>query len=228
MSFQAQFVQTTFKGLLHILCKLDADQLKKVPQKGPLIVAVNHVNFLDLPVMHTHLYPRPITGFVKADHWEKSIPRWLFETWNAIPLQRGEADMAAIRRGLEALEQGKILGIAPEGTRTGDGRLQKAHPGIVIMALKSGAPILPVAYWGGEVFWDNFPRLRRTDFHVGVGRPFRLDAGSMRVNREMRQQMADAIMFQIANLLPPQYRGYYSDLSAANQTYLNFDPIQAS
>lgn len=224
MTLTARLVNFTFKRLVHILCRIDVSQLDKVPAEGPLLLAANHVNFIEVPILYLHLLPRPVTGFVKADNWEKPFLRWLFNLWHAIPLHRGEADMAAIRAGLAALARDQILAIAPEGTRTGDGRLQQGHPGIAVMALKSGAPILPVAYWGGEKFWHNFPRLRRTDFNIGVGRPFTLDAGGARVTKQMRRQMADEIMCQIARLLPPEYRGYYTDLSAATETYLRFAP----
>jgi 1-acyl-sn-glycerol-3-phosphate acyltransferase len=222
MSLTFHVVNFTFKRIVRLLCRVDDSQWHKFPATGPLLLAANHVNFVEVPIMYTHLMPRPVTGFVKAENWEKPFLRWLFDLWGGIPLHRGEADMAAIRDGLAALAEGKMLTIAPEGTRTGDGRLQKAHPGIVIMALKSGAPILPIAYWGHEQFWPNFKRLRRTDFNLGVGRPFTLHPGSQRVTKEIRQQMADEIMFQIARLLPEEYRGYYSDLSRATEMYLKF------
>ncbi len=224
MSVTYHLVNFTFKRITRILCRVDDSQWHKVPAQGPLLLAVNHVNFMEVPVMYLHLLPRPVTAFVKAKNWEKPFLRWLFELWGAIPLHRGEADMAAVRAGLAALEAGKILTVAPEGTRTGNGRLIRGHPGIVLMALKADAPILPVAYYGSEQFWDNIRRLRRTDFKVRVGRPFRLNPGGAHVNKAMRQQMADEIMFQIARLLPPEYRGYYADLSTASETYLHFLP----
>ena len=150
--------------------------------------------------------------------------RWLFELWGGIPLRRGEADMAAIRAGMAALAEGRILSVAPEGTRTGDGRLIRGQPGIVLIALKTNVPIMPLAYYGSEQFWPNLRRLRRTDFFVRVGRPFYLDAAGQHVTKEVRQQMADEIMFQVARLLPADYRGHYADLSAATETYLRFLP----
>jgi 1-acyl-sn-glycerol-3-phosphate acyltransferase len=224
MSLTYHIVNFTFKRIVRILCRVDDSQWHKFPDKGPLLLVANHVNFVEVPVMYTHLLPRPVTGFVKAENWEKPFFRWLFDLWGGIPLHRGEADMTAIRAGLAVLEDKGMLTVAPEGTRTGDGRLRQGHPGTVIMALKSGAPILPVAYWGHEMFWPNFKRLRRTDFNLRVGRPFTLDPGNQRVTKEIRQQMADEIMFQIARLLPEAYRGYYSDLSQATETYLKFIP----
>jgi 1-acyl-sn-glycerol-3-phosphate acyltransferase len=94
----------------------------------------------------------------------------------------------------------------------------------VFLALRSGAPLLPVVYYGGELFWRNLARLRRTDFHIVVGQPFYLDAGGVKVTRQVRRQMTDEIMYQIAALLPLAYRGVYSDLPAATETYLRFPP----
>ncbi len=224
MSVTYHLVNFTFKRLVRILCRVDDSQWHKFPAKGPLLVAANHINFVEVPIMYLHLLPRPLTGFVKAQNWEKPFFRWLFNLWGGIPLHRGEADMAAMRAGMAALAEGKILTVAPEGTRTGDGRLIQGHPGIVLLALKANVPILPVAYHGSEQFWNNFKRLRRTDFNIRVGRPFRLEPGGVRVDKTVRQQMTDEIMYQIARLLPPENRGVYADLSAASETYLDFLP----
>ncbi len=215
---------SSFRVLLRILCRIDDAQLARVPERGPLIIASNHVNFLEVPLIYTYLQPRPITGFAKIETWDNPAKAVLFNIGRAIPIQRGEADVGALRQGLAALEAGYIMAVAPEGTRSGDGRLQQGQPGVVFLALRSGAPILPIVYHGGERFWDNLPRLRRTDFHLEVGQPFTLDPGGRRVTREVRQQMADEIMYQMAALLPPAYRGVYGDLSAATEHYLRFLP----
>jgi 1-acyl-sn-glycerol-3-phosphate acyltransferase len=117
------------------------------------------------------------------------------------------------------LQNGHFFGIAPEGTRNKTGVLIRAHPGTVILALKSGAPILPMAHWGGEVFLKNLKRLKRTDFHIRVGEPFKIVAEG-KVSAEMRQEMADDMMYELAKLLPEEYRGVYSDLSQATGKYL--------
>jgi 1-acyl-sn-glycerol-3-phosphate acyltransferase len=77
-------------------------------------------------------------------------------------------------------------------------------------------------FHGGESFWNNIKRLRRTDFHITAGQPFHVDAAGVRVTREVRRQMTDEIMYQLAALLPPAYRGVYSDLSQASETYIRF------
>jgi 1-acyl-sn-glycerol-3-phosphate acyltransferase len=224
-TFTYRIVTSSLKGLLRILCRIDDAQLARVPEQGPLIVILNHINFLEVPVMYTHLQPRSVTGFVKAETQNNPIlGPLLFKLWGGIPLQRGEADMTAFRQALRALGEGQILAVAPEGTRSGHGRLQRGRPGIAFLALRSGAPILPLASHGAEFFWSNLTRLRRTDFRIVVGQPFHLDAKGVKVTRQVRQQMTDEIMYQMAALLPSTHRGDYSDLAAATETYLRFPP----
>jgi 1-acyl-sn-glycerol-3-phosphate acyltransferase len=163
-----------------------------------------------------------VTGFAKAETWDNPFLRPLFDLWGGIPLERGQADMSAIRAALRALRENRILAVAPEGTRSANGQLGRGKPGIVTLALRSGAPILPLAYFGHEHYMENVRNLRRTPFHVRVGRPFRLTAAGKRLNGELRQQMVDEIMFQLAELLPPEYRGVYRDLSSASQKHLQF------
>jgi 1-acyl-sn-glycerol-3-phosphate acyltransferase len=215
-----RLVNAVLKRLTRIACRVDDAQLARVPMQGPLIIIANHINFLEVPLIYTHLLPRPVTGFAKAEYWQNPLMRPLFKLWGGIPLNRGAADMRAFRLALEALEAGRIIAVAPEGTRSGDGKLQRAHAGVVILALRSKAPILPMAYYGGEDFWRNLARLRRTDFHVAVGQPFHLTVEENKVTSQARQQMADEMMYQIAALLPPAYRGVYADLSAATETYI--------
>lgn len=215
----------SIKMLAGLLCRVDTAHLARVPERGPLILVTNHINFLEVPVVYTHLQPRPITGLVKAETLRNPfLGPLLFGLWGGIPIRRGEADVVALRLALQALRAGSIVAIAPEGTRSGDGRLQRGHPGSAFLALHSGAPVLPLVYYGGEMFWKNLPRLRRTDFHIVVGQPFYLKNTGGRVTHQVRQQMADEIMFQMAALLPPAYRGVYSDLGAATELYLHFPP----
>jgi 1-acyl-sn-glycerol-3-phosphate acyltransferase len=221
-------VVATFRGLTGLIFRIDDTQLARVPERGPLILVVNHVNILEAPVMYTHLQPRRVTALALADRWDAAWSRWLLNVGGAIPLRRGEADVAAMHKALKALESGHLLFIAPEGTRSGHGRLQRGHPGVVLLALHSGAPLLPIVYYGLEKYKENLRRLRRTDFHIVVGRPFCLDARGVKVTRSVRRQMADEVMYQLAALLPPAYRGVYSDLSAATETYLAFQSEQPS
>jgi 1-acyl-sn-glycerol-3-phosphate acyltransferase len=211
-------VTYTIKRLLRLACRIDATQLARVPHTGPLIIVVNHISSLEVPIIYAHMHPRPIAAFAKAETWDNPLLRPLATLWGAIPLHRGEADTGAFHRGLEALADQQIVMIAPEGTRSGNGRLQRGLPGVVLLAIRSGAPLLPMAHYGGEKFRDNLRRLRRTDFHIVVGEPFMLSTGERHINREFRQELADALMYRIAALLPAAYQGAYSEAPSTLST----------
>ncbi len=212
------------KALTRALCRIDDAQLARVPARGPLILVTNHTNILEVPLLYTHLLPRPVTCFVASNRWQNPFFRWLLDGARMIPLHRGEADVAALREGMRRLEAGEIVIIAPEGTRNRDGRLQRAKAGVVPFALRSGAPLLPLAYHGHEGFGDNLRRLRRTDFHIVVGQPFRLETGGLRITRDRRQAIADEIMRHLARLLPPANRGVYADLSPDSRYVVPLKP----
>jgi 1-acyl-sn-glycerol-3-phosphate acyltransferase len=127
-----------------------------------------------------------------------------------------------MRRALAALKEGGMLIISPEGTRSGNGQLQSGHPGIVPLALKSGATLLPIGYSGSENYKENLKKLKRTDFHLAVGKPFRLSTGGETAAREARQQMVDEVMYQLATILPEAYRGNYANLAKMTEKYLVF------
>ena len=214
------FVNTAVKAGTRLMCRIDAPDLHKIPKGGPLIIYANHTGEIEIPLVYAHLQPRPVTGVVKVETWNGWFLRWIFDLWGAIPIHRGEADIEAMRRSLEVLERGYILAIAPEGTRSKTGVLLKAHPGIITLALRSGAPLLPVVHWGGENFSRDIKRLKRIDFHIRVGKPFKLDPGNERVTHAIRQQMVDEMMYRLAALLPEYYRGAYADLENATERYL--------
>jgi len=228
MTLTNRLVNAIIKRLTRMICRVDDEQVVCIPTQGPLIIVSNHINFLEPLVVYTHLLPRPMAFFAKVESWDNKLIGYLFDMWGGIPLKRGSADIGAIRLGLEVLETDTILAVAPEGTRSGDGVLGKGHPGVVIMALRSGVPLLPMACYRHEGFWDNISHLRRTDFRIAVGQPFTLQANGATVTREVRQQMINEVMYQMAALLPPSYRGAYANLSDATETYLRFPETSVS
>lgn len=220
------FVNTVVKVGTSIMCRIDAPDLNKVPQKGPLIAYANHTGQIEVPLIYSHLQPRRATGLAKIETWNGWFLRWIFNLWGAIPVRRGEADMVAMRKSLEALENEYILAISPEGTRSHTGALIKAHPGIVTLALHSKAPLLPMVHWGGENLRRNLKLLKRTDFHIRVGEPFEIDLHGEKATRPVRQQIVDEMMYRLAALLPREYRGEYGDLDNATEKYLKPTSLQ--
>jgi 1-acyl-sn-glycerol-3-phosphate acyltransferase len=204
--------------------RVDDAALAKVPSHGPLIIVTNHVHIPEIPTLYVRLLPRKVYGMAQAERvlgknlWG-AILRWI----DTIPIWRGEADLNALRTGIQRLTEGNIILLDPEGTRSHDGCLQKGQPGAILMALHSGAAMLPVVHYGSENYQKNLKRLRRTDMHYVVGKPFRVEAGGERVTGAIRQQMIDEVMFQMAGLLPAQYRGAYVDMELASHKYLVFE-----
>lgn len=222
MTIAFRMVNSTIKSITRTACLVDDIEISRVPLCGPLILAVNHINFLDVPVMFTHLQPREITALIKEETWNNPIMGALFSLWGGIPIKRGENDISAFSKALQSLKDGKILAISPEGTRSRTGILQQGHLGIAMLAQKANVPIQPMAIYGGEVIWDNLHRLVRTPFHIRVGNIFGLDRSLQLSDRCMREDVTDQVMYQIAGLLPDKYRGVYGDLSKKHSRFFTF------
>jgi len=222
MNFVRWFVVQIIKLGLGISCRIDSRDLDRIPPKGSFIVYSNHKGSIEIPLIFVLLQPRPVTGIAKIETWDNAFMAWLFNLWEIIPIRRGEADMDAMRKALDSLRDGKILGMSPEGTRNKTGKLLPGHPGIVMLAIRSGAPLIPLAHWGGENFKSNVKKLQRTIFHVRVGNPFVIRTDEGKLNKKTRQVIVDELMYQLAALLPDEYRGEYSDLTKATKDYLLF------
>ena len=204
---------------IHLICRIDAPDMDKVPLRGPVIGYANHSAMIEVPVFFGLLQPRRISGWAKIELWDNWFFRWIFGLWNIVPIKRGEADTTALRKAVEVLNEGYIFGLAPEGTRNVTGKLKRAHPGVVMLVLHSGAPLQPIAHWGGEDFTKNIKRLKRTDFHVRIGDLICLKLDGIRVTKEIRQQIADEMMYRLAELLPPEYRGEYEKVTEVKYIY---------
>jgi len=215
-------VNTIIKIITHILLKIDASELKKIPMEGPLVAVANHVNFLDAPIIISHLHPRPTTGLVKKESWDIPLHKFLFNVWEGIPIDREIADFSAFRKAKDALKEGKILAVAPEGTRSETGKLIRAKPGIGILISQFNVPMISMAYYGHENFKNDIKRLKRADMHIRVGRKFRIDMEKHPKNKETMQAVADAIMMEISQLLPEEYRGVYATGAFEREKYIEY------
>lgn len=219
MTLLSVLINPPIKAILSTFLKVDSSEVASIPMEGPLIIATNHINSLDAPVGFSHLHPRPLTAFVKTETWDNLFLKFLFTAWDAIPIKRGEVDFTAFRLAEEALAQKKIIIVAPEGTRSKHGRLNQGYPGIALLAIRSGAPILPVVFYGNE----NIKGLRlgkRTDMVIKVGKPFKIQLNGRALDRENRLQMTNEIMYEIARILPEENRGIYSDLTKTKKEFL--------
>ena len=219
MTLAGRFITFIIKLLLKILCKIEGDKLESVPHQGPLILVINHINFLEVPLIYTLLLPRKVCGILKKESWDNWFVGMLAKEWEAIPVNRETPGISTFKETGKALKEKKILCIAPEGTRSGTGVLAKGYPGVVFLALKNRVPILIVAHYGIENFWYNIKRLKRTRVTFVVGKPFML-ASEMKTTKNVYQEMTDQIMARMAFMLPERYRGAYADMKIISDKYI--------
>lgn len=186
------------------LYRMTLDGAEHVPTSGPYILVSNHVNWKDPPAIEL-LLRVPIRFMAKIEAFQLVFLGGLLRGIGCFGVRRGESDRRAIVTCLQVLRAGNVLGFFPEGTRSRDGVLHRAHPGIAFLAQKSGAPILPVGVTGTAR-----ARLFRSDIEVRVGAPFAVGELGLPADAD-EQRVADAIMRRVALLLPPEMRGYYRD-----------------
>jgi len=207
------------KLLFWILLRCEVQGLQNVPLSEPMLIIVNHINFLDAVVTAVVL-PRDMYLMTKIETFNAPVFNWVIWWYGVFSVRRGEVDRMALRQALNILEGGGVLLVAPEGTRSGDGLMQQARNGVAYLATKADVPILPVAVWGVEEFWKRFPRLKRTKVNVRVGVPFTFQASESRLRRNELTQMTEEAMLRLADLLPPEYRGYYSEELPTSWEYI--------
>jgi 1-acyl-sn-glycerol-3-phosphate acyltransferase len=207
--------------LFAILLKLDLVGTKHVPREEPFMLMINHVYFLD-PFLAVALAPRYTVPMSKIENYKNPLLGLVLRLYGSVSVRRGEVDLQAIRKSLHVLAQGHGLMMAPEGTRSKSRTLLEGHDGMVMLTLHSHVPhlpIVPVAISGQEHLGHNVKRLRRTPVHMVFGQPFYLQPKEGLPHREQMRHMTREAMFRLAALLPPEYRGVYSDLAEATTEY---------
>jgi 1-acyl-sn-glycerol-3-phosphate acyltransferase len=234
MEIRRAVVTQVLRGILGTICKLDTREYEEALRgtdcggdgegtayTGPMIVAINHINFLEVPMLVAWSYPQQLTGLVKEETWKNPFMAFLLDTYKAIPINREGSYLQTFRQVRETLAQGAHVCVAPEGTRSGTGVLGRGKAGIVQLAMITGAPILPVVHFGGEKIWDNIRHFRRTPFCFRVGRPFRFKCQG-RPGKAEREVMLEELMGQMAAMLPETMRGEYAERALQKSEYLEF------
>ena len=189
--------------------------VENVPRTGALIVCPNHFGTLDPPMVPAFLPRGDTWNMAKSEYFKKAWMRWLFMAYQAFPVVRHTADRVALRRSFDVLKAGQVLIMYPEGTRVEAGVLSKPEPGAGFIAQKADCPVLPVAVTGTR---ECLPKgklwPRRVPVTVRFGKPFMVRQRRASGDRVSHAEAADAIMLKIAELLPADKRGVYSDLDS--------------
>lgn len=201
-----EFVRWLTRFLLLLLTDCRVIGTENVPPSGALIVLSNHLSNVDPPLVGS-LVPRTVRFVAKEELFKIALFGWCVRWYGALPLRRGTVDRRAIRQALDILRQGGVVGMFPEGHRSRGGQLQRGQAGATLLALLSGAPLLPVAIIGSHHAVRRLWSRPRIDFIIGP--VFHLEVGKANPGREELERLTDEMMLHIAELLPEELRGRY-------------------
>ncbi len=185
---------------------------ENIPLKGPVIIATNHLSRLDIPLLLCNPVRTDLTGLVATKYQTFPVLNWIINSIGPVWIDREIADFGAIRVASEALQKGISMGISPEGTRSSKTHgLLKGKAGVVLLAIKSGAPIVPVGVYGTETGVKRLLTLRKPHMIANFGKAFKIPALNALHRTEELLRWTDEVMCRIAAQLPEKYRGLYKD-----------------
>jgi 1-acyl-sn-glycerol-3-phosphate acyltransferase len=189
--------------------------VENAPRAGALIICPNHSATLDPPMVPAFVPRGDTWSMAKSEYFRNPLSNFIFRAYHAFPVVRHTADRTAVRWSLDLLNAGHALIIFPEGTRVEAGVLGPPEPGAGFLAQKAGCPVLPVGLTGTRECLPKGARWpRRTRVSITFGKPFVVLPKRVDGTRVSREDASDAIMLAIAELLPPEQRGLFSDLDS--------------
>jgi 1-acyl-sn-glycerol-3-phosphate acyltransferase len=191
-----------------MICRVEVSKEQPSYPQGPLIIVANHLSWADIPFLGI-TFPRRICFMAKQELFRSPLLSFIIRGVGSFPVHKGQFDRQALRKAQEVLNKGLVLGVFPEGKRSLSARLMSPYPGAALVALHTGAPLLPVGITGTEELERKGWMWRRPRVTLRYGRPFHLPALETRLNRAQLASLSDFIMERIAELLPESYRGVY-------------------
>jgi len=174
-SLAYKFFHCLFKIILKTFYRFKVFGVENIPQEGPIILAANHTSFLDPPVIGVAM-PRPVHFMARHTLFDRKSLRWFMNLCNAFPVRQGGFSPEAFRYTMKLLAAGEVVLLFPEGTRSRDGRLGQGKRGVALIALRSGAPVVPVAVKGTFRSLPTGARFPKpTPITVKFGKPMRFE-----------------------------------------------------
>lgn len=206
--------KTLIRPMMHALWRINVTGLHHVPAEGAAIFCPNHISFFDSLVLPVVL-PRRISYVGKAEYMDSWKTRYVFPAVGMIPIDRGggSASQRALDTAARVLEQGEFFGIYPEGTRSRDGRLHRGKTGPARLALRTGAPLIPVGLRGTDLIQPAgaaVPQPFRS-CQINIGQPIDVTRYLDRADdRLVLRQLIDEVMFEIRKLSGQDYVDTYA------------------
>lgn len=185
-----QFAKSVVYGALAPIYRFDVSGHEHFPKEGGVLICSNHIHALDPPVVGI-LAPRPVHFMAKEELFNAPILKTLIPRLNAFPVKRGMSDREAMRKAIQLLKDGNVVGLFPEGTRSKDGQLKKGLAGAGFFALRGNAVVVPTAIVGP---YKPFKRLK-----VVYGEP--MDMTTFREQKASAEVVTEAIMAEIQKLI---------------------------
>lgn len=179
-----------------------------ISDEGPLLVAANHLNLADPPIMGCSIN-RQAMFLAKEELFLHRIPRYIVGNYGAFPIRRGGMNRDALRFAEKLFGRGGVLIAFPEGRRSMEAQITDAFSGSALIAVRNSVPILPVGIYGTEKITGLTWWLRRPRITVNIGRTFNLPSVNGKVTRGQLAEFTHLIMARIAELLPEEYRGQH-------------------
>lgn len=205
-----QLILWTFDFLFFILARTRFDGRENLPERGPYLMVTNHLSYADAPLVAIGVRSPQMVALAADTYQKNPLFRWLVETVGGVWINRGSGDRGAIKAAVDTLKAGKILGIAPEGTRSKvTHALMKAKSGAAFIASKAGVPVVPIAVTGTQNIWRDLKRLRRAEVTFTIGPTFTLPPLDGNDKNKQLEEHTREMMCHIAALLPVDYRGAY-------------------
>jgi 1-acyl-sn-glycerol-3-phosphate acyltransferase len=219
-------LKSILEPTLGVLFRPEVEGLEHVPDEGPAIIASNHLSFSDSIFMPL-VVSRRVTFLAKSEYFTgKGIKgrttATLFRALGQVPVDRsgGKAGEEALTTGLEILDQGELLAIYPEGTRSPDGRLYRGRTGIARLALESGVPVIPVAMVNTDKIQPPgkvLPKIMRVGIKFGEPLNFQRYEG-MSQDRFVLRSITDEIMYSLMEMGGQEYVDIYASRAKAEKS----------
>jgi 1-acyl-sn-glycerol-3-phosphate acyltransferase len=208
-----------------------------VPKRGPVILAANHRSFLD-SIFIPLVVHRRVTFVAKAEYFDDPKTAWFFRGVGQIPIRRegGSASERALASATDVLKAGQVFAIYPEGTRTRDGLMHRGHTGVARLALRCGAPIVPVGLVGTDDVQPIDSKMPKLNRHITIrfGEPIDPARYAGRENDRLAlRELTDELMYEICQLSGYEYVDTYAtkqaeDIPSDTAHVASFDDVRVA